>query len=280
MLIITADDYGTSLGYSEKVLELISKGYVNSISVIVNLEHFEFLAKKLDPYLKTLNINCHLNISEGKPIALSPESKLVNSEGYFYLDIKSLSILYLFSSFKQKSLILQDIRREFLAQIETFLLQFPNRPLNIDSHQHVHLLPFVFSVVNDLSVFFNSSNIRLGRSLTTKPGLSFSFFCRKIIFNLLSRKAGRLSSTRSRSQFILGVNELNSWSESMFFTIRKLVELNPNLTYELVAHPGWKDIHEIDKSDPQFRFLKHYTSYNRQIEYFLIMKHQLNDLLT
>ena len=66
----------------------------------------------------------------------------------------------------------------------------------------------------------------------------------------------------------------------MFFTIRKLVELNPNLTYELVAHPGWKDIHEIDQKDPQFRFVKHYTSFSRQIEYSLIKKHQLRDLFT
>ena len=213
-------------------------------------------------------------------MALNLESKLVNGEGYFHHDIKSLNVLYLFSSFKQKKLILLDIRREFQAQIETYLSQFPNRPLNIDSHQHVHLLPFVFSVVNELAVFFNSSNIRLGRSLTIEPSLSFSFFYRGFLFNLLSRKAARFSSIQPRSQFILGVNELNSWSESMFLRIRKLVALNPNITYELVAHPGWKDSHEIDQLDSQFRFVKHYTSFTRQIEYSLIKKHQLKDLFT
>ena len=79
MLLVTADDYGASLGYSEKILELISKDYVNSVSVLVNLEHFKFLAKKLEPYLKNLNVNCHLNISEGKPLALNLESKLLPS---------------------------------------------------------------------------------------------------------------------------------------------------------------------------------------------------------
>ena len=280
MFLITADDYGASLGYSEKVLELISEFYINSVSIIVNLDHFELLAKKLGPYLGTLKVNCHLNLFEGKPLVLSNKSTLVNVDGYFCHNIKTFSYLYLSSSIRIRKAILADVRAEFLAQINAFQAQFPDLALNIDSHQHVHLVPFVFPIVNDLGVLHNFSSIRLGKSLTAKPSFSVFFTIRKNVFNLLSHNARKLTSIPPKTEFILGVNELNRWSESMFLNIKKMIRANPHLSFELVAHPGWKEVHEISTLDPQSRFARHYTSPDRQVEYSLLKKYGLNELFT
>ena len=277
MLFVTADDYGVSATYSKEVLALLAENRINSVSFIVNEESFEQFALDLNPYLDSVKLNCHLNIFEGRPLYLSKESPLVNKNGYFHLDIKSLTGLYVFSSRKKKTKILKDIGIEFEAQVKCFLSKFPKLPLSLDSHQHVHLLPFVFPIVDELGNRYRATDLRLGESLTSRMTPTIRIFSRKILFNFLVTLARRRSTIPARSEYIFGVNELNSWDETMFRSIHHQVKSNPQLNYELITHPSWKDVAEIDRMDPQANFINHYLSQNRHIENFLIRENPLND---
>jgi predicted glycoside hydrolase/deacetylase ChbG (UPF0249 family) len=279
LLFITADDYGASTVYSEEILDLISKNNINSVSVIVNLENFEVLAEKLYLHINTIKINCHLNIVEGKPILFRTGSLLVNDKGYFHRDIISLARFYTFSSRKKRLRILTEIRDEFQAQLGLFTSKFPSQAFSLDSHQHVHLLPFIHPIVDELGNRFTSSSIRLGQSVSSLSNINLAFLFRKTVFNYLAWRARGHGSMPLRSKFVLGVNEMNHWSKTMFIRIQEMVLSDPHNDYELISHPAWKNSEEISILDPQTRFNDHYTSPSRQIENSLIREHNFNDFL-
>ena len=108
----------------------------------------------------------HLNVVEGRPLALSSASPLVDDDGYFKYQAANLLVAHRFASGEMRSEIEADIRTEWAAQISRFLDEFGDgQPLNIDSHQHVHVAPFALgplvAAVRDLKVRVNE--IRMPR---------------------------------------------------------------------------------------------------------------------
>ncbi len=279
MILITADDYGISLNYSERVLELISDELVNSVSVIVNVDNIGFLARNLYPYKNSVSINCHLNIVEGKSISLNQNSHLINSNGYFYRDIKKLYFFYMISGRHRQKQIREDIRQEFVAQLSLFKDLFPDIPISVDSHQHVHLLPFIHPILTEIGERFSCSSVRLGVSKTSISRISLRIFLRSMIFNWFAQSARKQVSLPLRSNVVLGVNEMNNWTLRMFDKIFKKVESNTTIDFELVSHPAWKECHEISYMDPQTSFSKHYTSASRHVEHNLIKEFKFGSLL-
>ncbi|MDQ0201487.1 chitin disaccharide deacetylase [Neobacillus ginsengisoli] len=140
-LIVNADDFGLSRGVNNGIIDSYLYGIVNSTSMMMNMsgtEHALHLAKKYPE----LRVGIHLVLTCGRPI-LEDVPSLVDENGQF----KSLSI------FMAKNISLDELEREWNAQIERFIHSGLN-PTHFDSHHHVHTLIELSPVVKRLSEKF------------------------------------------------------------------------------------------------------------------------------
>ncbi|NHC41444.1 chitin disaccharide deacetylase [Bacillus sp. MM2020_1] len=140
-LIVNADDFGFSQGVNHGIIDSFLYGIVNSTTMMMTMagtNHAIQLAKR---YPK-LRVGIHLVLTCGKPLVDNVPS-LVDDNGYF----KSLS------TFNPKGLSLEELEREWTAQIERFI-HAGLTPTHMDSHHHVHTLNELNPVIKNLSAKF------------------------------------------------------------------------------------------------------------------------------
>lgn len=143
-LIVNADDFGFSSGVNYGIIDTHLNGIVNSATMMMNMEGTEH-AIQLAKEHPSLQVGIHLVLTCGKPL-LQDVGSLTNEEGYFH----SLSELHL----KKDSVHLEEVEREWTAQIEKFLSS--GVPLtHMDSHHHVHTIEELLPVVQRLSKKYN-----------------------------------------------------------------------------------------------------------------------------
>ncbi len=161
-IIIHADDFGLSRGITDNILHCIDKGVISSVSLIANGYAVDYA---MDEYKKRHDVRlaCHLNFFEGMPVSPADNvSLLVDKKGYFCHSFVSLWSKYLFSKKEDRKLLKQQIQLEMSAQIETLINKVEAEvPLNIDSHLHFHMIPFVFTSLLELRTKYNFSYIRM-----------------------------------------------------------------------------------------------------------------------
>lgn len=139
-LIVNADDFGFSSGVNYGIIDTHLNGIVNSATMMMNMEGTEH-AIQLAKEHPSLQVGIHLVLTCGKPL-LQDVGSLTNEEGFFH----SLSELHL----KKDSVHLEEVEREWTAQIEKFLSS--GVPLtHMDSHHHVHTIEELLPVVQLLS---------------------------------------------------------------------------------------------------------------------------------
>lgn len=139
-LLITADDAGASLEVNESIRRSCTEGHVNSVAFLVNLPDFDDAVERVAPCVGERSL--HLNLVEGRPMALAPDSPLLDSEGWFRFQGSGLLTAYYRSSRSTRARMGADIRAEATAQLQAFTAAFPG-PVAVDSHQHTHMFPFV-----------------------------------------------------------------------------------------------------------------------------------------
>ena len=142
-----ADDLGLCRAVNRAVFALADQGLLQGTSVMLNgaalPEAIAGLAQR-----PQLNLVLHLVLTEGPPLADPARvSDLLNSRGALQLGIARLLLL----SFWPRRLDWPALRRqrqqlalEIDAQLQRFAELWPHRPLQIDGHQHVHLMPVVW----------------------------------------------------------------------------------------------------------------------------------------
>ncbi|WP_066056174.1 chitin disaccharide deacetylase [Robertmurraya korlensis] len=143
-LIVNADDFGFSSGVNYGIIDTHLNGIVNSATMMMNMEGTEH-AIQLAKEHPSLQVGIHLVLTCGKPL-LHDVSSLTNEEGSFH----SLSDLHS----KKGTVLLEEVEREWTAQIEKFLRS--GVPLtHTDSHHHVHTIEELLPVVQRLSKKYN-----------------------------------------------------------------------------------------------------------------------------
>ena len=136
-IIINADDFGLSKSINHAIIEVFKAKNINSTTLMVNMPgtmHAVELAK-LNPKLQ---IGLHFCITEGP--ALTGKSTLTDQNGIF---LNRDKLIRMFLKFEIKKI---DIYNEFVAQLEKFD-SFKLPISHIDSHQHLHMFPQVFSAI-------------------------------------------------------------------------------------------------------------------------------------
>jgi chitin disaccharide deacetylase len=159
-LIINADDLGIHPSINEGILSAYRHGILTSCTMLMTTA---YLQNTVRDYVrpKALPIGIHLSLTLGKAVAPHAEvPDLIDADGNLKLTADRL-ILAAFKG-EQGSALLRQIRREFEAQL-ALARDHGLQPTHADSHQHVHMNPVIFRLVEELLPHFGIERLRRSR---------------------------------------------------------------------------------------------------------------------
>ncbi len=242
-LIVNADDLGLSEPINEGIFLAHRRGLVTSASIMTVGKAFDHAVERLTdvPYL---DIGVHLTLVAEEPL-IRRNTTLINGGNRFPKDIGAFLMAYL-----TRGIRLEDIRREWIAQIEKAL----DRGISVthmDSHQHVHVLPGIAEVARELADRYKIPFIRI-------PSETFQGYMLQDLRNirrLMGEVALKTFCLMVPRESALQGNGLIPHFLGFFFggrldsegLKRILTSTKPGETYELMCHPGFAP------TEPEYR---------------------------
>jgi len=155
--LFNADDFAVDRGCSSAIITALGKGRLQGTSILAGGEDqssYETLAKTGCKF-----INVHLNLLEGRSfVEGGSEFGLTSEDGFFCLSLGQLIKTLYFSS--KKKLLREWIFKEFCQQIEFVHSRFSDRQIRFDGHLHIHILPPLRPVIEELFKKYPVSYIR------------------------------------------------------------------------------------------------------------------------
>ena len=144
MTLFNADDYGITAAQSEHILDC-RHGRLTGVSAMPNSP---FLPKAMAALGadQTLHVAVHLNLTEG--LCLSDPARiplLADRSGRFY---PSFGRLLLLSLTPCRGALIDQISCELSAQIDRVRSLSSGRPLRLDGHQHIQMIPAVTDAIS------------------------------------------------------------------------------------------------------------------------------------
>ena len=234
-LIVNADDYGYFNCVSKGILKSASHGIVTATGIFANSPHFTEHVGWLEN-CASLDLGVHLNITDQAPLTVDMETRLSRWKGRFPGKYTIVSALL------SGMITTEAVKSEWRAQIERCL----DKDLEIrflNSHEHIHMLPSLFSVVQALAREYGISHVRFP---TSEPfhNLNIVALVRDTLINMMAISNRHCMKTPAAR--FLGMGE--SGRLGMEYLKRKLPKLEPGQVYELMCHPGYYDDNEISDS--------------------------------
>lgn len=220
-VIINADDFGYSDEVNQVVLESISKGVISSATIMANgTAANEALA--IATCHPQISYGAHLNLTEFQPLLADADLKstgLVDANGNFQGNG--------FRQLRPTPKLLQACYEELALQLQT-LFNRDLKPSHLDSHHHIHTVPWLLPVITGLQRRFkifklrNTMNVYDGKSrhLSHKKLLAA-----KYIWQLSTRLLGSEMTQRFTSLEIFWANPFRA-------------EFTAASSIELMCHPG------------------------------------------
>ena len=202
-LIVTADDVGLDPGMTAGAIEAHRNGIVTACSIVANGVAFDDAVARLRD-VPTLAIGVHL--------ALVEERSLTTGE--------PMPRNYVRFLWHRHSCLCEP---ELRAQIEK-VLATGLRITHVNGHQHLHMLPRIFEIVQRLAIEYHIPYIRTVRDFGGHVPLA-----RRIAIKALSRFRNR--GTNDRTIGVANAGHLDVG------TILELLDYVDGVT-ELVTHPG------------------------------------------
>lgn len=286
ILDIHADDYALSKNSDGDILKLCSDGFLDSISIIPNLECFGKSVKQLLTVQKELKskilVSVHLDFMEGKSCVeknILPD--LVDSEGFFTVTWGKL-LIWNYIPFVRKRIKIQ-LKAEIYAQIKKCIDVgiIERDSIRIDSHQHAHMIPIVFEALKetvselekdgcrveyirntcDPIMFYNGKNLF---SVNTMKCMILNFYSKNVAKYLIKKK--------QKVNYLCGVyfsGKMDSRINAVLPKFIKKAEEN-NRNVELLFHPGTMLKSELTDEFNKDGFNEFHLSDNRKIEYNML----------
>jgi len=232
-LIVNADDYGYYDCVSRGILHSARCGIVTATGILATGnrfdEHITWLADHAD-----LDLGLHLNLTEQEPLTQDMRIRLVRWRGRF--PPKFAVAIAVMSGFLPAPIV----KLEWRAQVERCL----DKGLTIrfiNSHEHIHMLPPLFHLAEELAQEYGIAHVRLPTSdwfRNWKPGALIRDSLMKVLAALNN---GHLSHP---APAFLGMTESGHLSLTALQNL--LPRLQPGGVYELMCHPGFRIDAEID----------------------------------
>lgn len=143
-----ADDYGVTVRQSGRILDCYQNGVLNSISVLPNtpaLGESLGILNQADPDGTRIRRVLHLNFVEGRPLAGAENvPQLVDDTGFFDKSFAQFLRWNYTKTGAARQELIRQVRLEIAAQLRAVTEVCDYRVTAVDSHQHYHMIPFVF----------------------------------------------------------------------------------------------------------------------------------------
>jgi len=201
-LIVTADDVGLDPGMTAGAIEAHRNGIVTACSIVANGAAFDDAVARLRD-VPTLAVGVHLALVEER--ALTTGEPMPRDYVRFLLARK------------------RDPEPELRAQLEK-VLNSGLKITHVNGHQHLHMLPRIFAIVERLAVEYHIPYIRTVRDFGGHVPLA-----RRLAIKALSRFNNK--GTNDRTIGVANAGHLDTG------TILELLDFVDGVT-ELVTHPG------------------------------------------
>ena len=249
-LRVHADDIGVSRGVTDAILRCVDEGPVDGVSIIANGAAFDYTIAALGSRAHVA-LSVHLNLVEGPPVApRAALDLLVDAQGLLRWSFLSLCRAHALAAPATRARLEAQVRAELYAQAEKVRDAVGRGvPLRLDSHQHLHHIPFVFRIVADLCRDLPAVGMRLVREpfFVDTAGLrrhSLSGFAKRALLNALA--------ARHRPQLAARGIASNDWFVGALLTgrmspgavdasLRRISALSGgsrDFSVEIAFHPG------------------------------------------
>lgn len=236
-LIVNADDFGYTPGVNRAIVDASRAsggGIITATSLLANAAAFDD-AVTLAWRTPELDIGCHLNLVEGRPVAPAADvAGLLDGSGSF-AGANGLARALL-----SGRAWLEQIERECAAQVER-VLAAGIQPSHLDTHQHTHLHPRVAEAVARTARRFGIAWVR--RPFESFAPAGFGKLKRRVLASGLKLLTGPFDRAmtahgmRTPAHFTGFVLTGRLTAESL----RPTLELLPEGVTELMCHPGYAD---------------------------------------
>jgi predicted glycoside hydrolase/deacetylase ChbG (UPF0249 family) len=221
-LIINSDDYGRTPEISRGIRESHLRGVVTSTTCMMNIPTTAAdIAVALNE-TPALGLGVHLVLTMGNPIS-APETvpSLTDRDGHFF---KYAALVE-----QVPHLDIEDVKREWRAQVEAFVRAAGRKPTHLDSHHHSsYFSPALFRAMLELANEYDCAirfpfNGNLSKELEATnqhvPDLTREFH------------------PRHPDHFIVDFYDDRATREELLNMINNL----PDGTTEIMCHPGYTD---------------------------------------
>jgi predicted glycoside hydrolase/deacetylase ChbG (UPF0249 family) len=157
-LIINADDLAIHPGIDAGIRQAFEEGVLTSTTMFMTTPFVERAVRDVVRSSR-LPVGIHLSLTLGKAIAPPGQvPDLIDADGN--LALSAGRILLLGRPSERNRHVYDQIRTEFTAQLSA-ARDWGISPSHVDSHQHVHMNPVVFAIVEDVAQRFGVSRVRL-----------------------------------------------------------------------------------------------------------------------
>lgn len=292
-LLIHADDFGNSKSITDDILECFQESAsLSGTSIIPNGHAFDYAIARFDTTRSDRRLGVHINLLEGHPCLPPNEIPfLVDKDGYFRHSFLSLGVAYYLSREKRVE-IARQVKAEIAAQIDKVRRKAADGgSLNIDSHQHFHMIPFVFKLIVELKDEFCIGYIRIPREQiffqfdrNSIPNYLGMNLIKHVLLNYLSGKCVRyLQGTDIRyPDYFVGVLFTGNMTLPCIDQALSVLEKKRNasdLVVEILFHPGGAVVNETSQWSKYPKLKGYYLSSNRHREKTILMSDEFSSLL-
>nr|WP_321509182.1 ChbG/HpnK family deacetylase [uncultured Hyphomonas sp.] len=234
-LIVHADDFGLSERVNDGVADAHLNGILTSTSIMACAPAFDH-AVALAKATPSLDIGVHLTLIEERPLTDPAKiPSLVDETGHFHKHITVFAKLYFRGLINP-----EEVRLELDAQIAR-IRESGLAISHLDSHQHVHMLPGILKVAQDLGRKHGIAPMRLPREpvspyMLASPG-GLSRVAQQLVLNHFCRRGGKgFGPTTDRFAGFYFGGKLDTDA------LLKVIAAMPQTgTCELMCHPGEDD---------------------------------------
>lgn len=233
-LIVNADDFGYFDSVSRGIMHAIEAGGVTATGVMANSAGLSNRLESLQGVNGSVDLGVHLNLSLGKPVTRSMRRRLGRWSGRFPTKF-TVAVAVL-----RGAIPIDDVRAEWIAQIER-CLELGVDPWFLNSHEHIHMLPPLYTVAHELAEEYEIPHVRC-----VSPDSMTSVPRHGMFRNLVAGALHHVNPKRERASLqLLGLGASGKLTSE--YIRRRFSTLQPGRAYELMCHPGYYDPAEISE---------------------------------
>lgn len=234
-LIVNADDFGIHPSVNAGIMSGHKDGIITSASLMAGGAAFDE-AVQIARECPALGVGVHLTlVGGGRPVLPAWRiPSLVDEQGRFFFGHQAFILRYLSGKIK-----LAEAEAEMKAQVER-ICAADITPSHLDSHQHLHALPGIFTIVGKLAKRFSIKAVR-------KPAESLAFFggAKFSVGRVIGRTALSLLaawSMRNMKKMEIAAPQhffgMLAGGQMEFILLQNIIEGLPAGASEIMVHPG------------------------------------------